>query len=169
MLYNYFGNGNVFDGPRVVICCSPRGSVGREEAPLLFLQSDAVSLSTIVVKRLLEPRMGESCLGCQAFLGVVYEYLLQQIEELPVELCMRRNDVLDAKKKLLVNESPHRKTGHTTNGEFLHRPDIFSGGFWRFVVWIIQFLALEVTRETLVDGVLLHEPRGTYAAEGFLE
>jgi hypothetical protein len=45
-----------------------------------------VRLCAVIQKCLLEPRVLQSVLGRDALLGVVYEYSLQQVKELAVEL-----------------------------------------------------------------------------------
>lgn len=56
--------------------------------------SDPRGLSPIVYQTLFEPRVAQCLLGCDAFGGVVNEYLLQKIEELFVENVGGGNDVL---------------------------------------------------------------------------
>ena len=72
----------------------PIGGIITTTLPLFFLNADFGSFRTVVLDALVEPWVLERLLGGDTLVRVVDEDLLQKVEELDVELGVRRNRVL---------------------------------------------------------------------------
>ena len=77
------------------------------------LPLDARGLGAVVYEALAEPGVLERLLGGDAFGRVVHEYLAEKVEELPVEVAVRGNDVL------LDQRGHGRDSGNNTSSAFI--------------------------------------------------
>lgn len=107
---------------------------------LLLLLADLERLGAVIFDPLFEPRVVESLLGRDPLRWVVNENPLQQIEELQVEVIVRRNGVLRKCQMWSISQRINK-----TYLQPLHCLDILSRSLGRIRVRIVELLTLEVS------------------------